>query len=86
MSRNTPLVSEESAGYLARIINRAAASFDVAALSPEEAIEAYTLLDRLTDTLWREHKHVLLPLYQSILERRGVPEDDEPEGSGSTSH
>lgn len=81
MSRDTPLVSEESAGYLARIINRAAASFDVTALSPEEAIEAYMLLDRLTSTLWREHKQVLLPLYLSLLERLGLPEDDEPDGS-----
>jgi hypothetical protein len=86
MSRDEPLVSAESAEYLARIINRAAASFDVAALSAEEAIEAYTLLDRVMDTLWQEHEQVLVPLYRSLLERRGVLEDDEPEDSGSTSH
>lgn len=86
MSRDNRLISEESAGYLARVINRAAASFEVAALSAEEAIEAYMLLDRLMGTLWREHKHVLFPLYRSLLERRGVPEDDEPEDEDGSSH
>jgi hypothetical protein len=89
MSRNTPLISNESAVFLAQIINRAAASFDIAALSAEEAIEAYTLLDRLTDALWREHRHVLLPLYRSILARQGMPDDDEPdepEGTGGATH
>ena len=47
MSRNQPLISEESAHYLAKVVNRAAESFDVSALSTEEAVEVYTLLDRL---------------------------------------
>ena len=91
MSGDKPLISPESAVYLAQILNRVAASFDVAALSNEEVIEVYTLLDRLTGTLWREHKHVLFPLYQAILLRRGLlvddePEDDEPDGSGGDPH
>ena len=35
MSRNVPLISEESARYLAKVVNRAAESFDVSALSTE---------------------------------------------------
>jgi hypothetical protein len=90
MSRDKPLISPESAGYLARVVNRVAASFDVAALSAEEAVELYTLLDRLTGIIWSEHKQVLFPLYQSMLQRRGLLEDDEPEdepeGSGGYRH
>jgi hypothetical protein len=91
MSSEKPLISPESAGYLAQVVNRVAASFDVAALSNEEVIELHTLLDRLTDALWREHKHLLFTLYQAILLRRGLlvddePEDDEPDGSGGDPH
>ena len=93
MSRQKPLLSPESAVYLAQVINRVAASFEVAALSNEEAIELYTLLDRLTDTLWREHARVLVPLYRAMLQRLGVPLDEEPEdeepedeGSGGAPH
>jgi hypothetical protein len=91
MSNDKPLISPESAGYLAQIINRVAASFDVAALSNEEAIEIYMLLDRLTETLWREHKRTLFLLYQAMLQRLGLPvddepDDDEPEGSGGDPH
>ena len=92
MSRNEPLISEESARYLAKVINRAAESFDVSALSTEEAVEVYTLLDRLTQKLWDEHKRVLVSLYQSIFERRGLSqddeddEDDEPEDTGGDLH
>ena len=85
MSRQSPLLSEQSAAYLARVVNRTAASFDVAALSAEEAVEFYMLCDRITDALWREHKQVLLPLYQSLLTRLGVLEDD-PQGTGGDSH
>ena len=49
MSRDTPLISPESALYLAQVVNRVAASFDVSELSAEEAIELYTLLDRPMD-------------------------------------
>ncbi|MCG8423156.1 MAG: hypothetical protein MJE77_35075 [Proteobacteria bacterium] len=89
MSRNQPLISEESAHYLAKVVNRAAESFDVSALSTEEAVEVFTLLDRLTQKLWDEHKRVLVSLYQSIFERRGLSEDDEDdedEEDGSDLH
>lgn len=90
MSRAKPLISPESAVYLAQVINRVAASFEVAALSNEEAIELYMLLDRLTDTLWREHARVLVPLYRAMLQRLGVSLDEEPEdeddGSGGAPH
>ena len=80
--------------HLAKAVNRAAESFDVSALSTEEAVEVYTLLDRLTQKLWNEHKRVLVSLYQSILERRGLSQDDEddeddddePEDTGGGSH
>ena len=84
MSRTAPLIEEQSAGYLDRVVNRAGSSFDVAALSTEEVILIYMLLDRLIDALWRHHQHVLLPLYQSLLERLGLLETDEPEDAGDS--
>ena len=92
MSRNEPLISEESARYPAKVVNRAAEAFDVSALSTEEAVEVFTLLDQLTQKLWDEHKRVLVSLYQSIFERRGLSEDDEddednePEDTGGDLH
>ena len=88
MSRNAPLMAEENGVYLARIVNQAADSFDVAALSNEEAIVVYMLLDRITDALWSEHKRVLLPLYQGLIKDLEEPEedDDDSEGPGSDSH
>ena len=87
MSDAKPLLNDRSAVCLAGVINRAA-SFDVAALSAEEAIEAYTLLDHLMAALWHEHRHVLLPMYQSLLERLGVniDGDDDDGADGGTSH
>lgn len=86
MSRDEPLISDESAVYLARVVNRAAMSFDVAALSGEEAMEVYMLFDRFMSMLWREHQGVLLPLFLSMLEHLDVSENDEPEGSGGDSN
>lgn len=80
MSRRGPLIGDESAGHLIRVVNRAAASFDVAALSIEEVIELYELLERCMDTLWHEHERVLLPLYEALHRQRRDPSDDEPEG------
>ena len=84
MSRDEmrPLIDEMSAAYLARVINRAAESFDVADLSAEEAVAAHMVLDRLTDALWREHKRVLFPLYQALITRLGLSDDD-PNGDNS---
>lgn len=85
MSRDEPFISLESARYLAQVVNRIAASFDVAELSAEEVIELYTLLDRLTETLWREHKHTLLPFYQALTQRLGLLDDDDDEpGDGES--
>lgn len=86
MSRSRPLISEESASYLARVVNRAAASFDVAALSNEEAIEVWMLLNNLVDRLWRAHQPALLPLVHALLDRLGFPPEDEPEGTGGDLH
>ena len=81
MNRGKPLISEESASYLARVVNRAAESFDAAELSTEEAIEVWMLLNGLIDRLWRAHPRALVPLVHSLLDRLGIPEEDEPEGS-----
>lgn len=87
MSDAKPLISDRSAVCLAGVINRAA-SFDVATLSTEEAIEVYTLLDHLMTALWSEHGHVLLPMYHALLERLGVniDGDDDDGADGGTSH
>lgn len=87
MSDDSSLINDRSAVCLAGVINRAA-SFDVAALSTEEAIEVYTLLDHLMTALWREHGRALLPMYHSLLERLGVniDGDDDDGASGGTSH
>ena len=87
MSDEKPLTNDRSEVCLAEVIERTAA-FDVAALSPEEAIEVFTLLDLLMTALWREHGHVLLPMYHSLLERLGVNIDgDVDDGAGGgTSH
>ena len=81
-----PLISPQSARILARVINRAAASFDVAALSAAEAMEVHLLLDQLLKALWDKHKPVLLPLYKNLLERLGLSEDDDSAGNGGESH
>ena len=87
MSAEKPLSNEQSAGLLAEVISRVEA-FDVAALSPEEAIEVFALVDLLMTALWREHGHVLLPMYHSLLERLGVniDGDDDDGADGGTSH
>ena len=88
MSGEDSRSNEQSAGDLAGVIDRAAVLFDVAALSTEEAIEVYRLLDSLMDALWREHGQVLLPQYLSLLERLGVDVDvdDADDADGVTSH
>ena len=87
MSGKNSLSTDRSAGDLTGVVNRAAA-FDVAALSPDEAIEVYELLDSLMEALWREHGEVLLPMYYSLLERLGVDidGDDDDDADGGTSH
>lgn len=79
-----PLIGEEGAGFLAEIINRAAERFNVAALSTSEVVAAFLLLERCTAALWREHKEVLMPLYQGMLDMK-APDDDE-ESNGSDGH
>lgn len=74
------LIDDIAAVHLVSIINHIAESFDVAALSPAEAVAAYTLMDRLTSALWQEHKTVLVPLYRALLTRLGIEDDpDEPD-------
>ena len=79
MSRREPFISEENARHLLRLVNRAAASFDVAALPLEEVMALYVLLERCMDRLWHEHERVLVPLYEA-LHRRHDPSDDESQG------
>ena len=86
MSNDDALIGEDSAVFLSRIANRVAESFDVAALSPEEAVAAFLLLERIQATLFREHKLVLLPLYKEILHLDLSNDNDEPEGSGGNSN
>ena len=88
----SPLISPHTARILARIINRIAASFDVATLSAGEAMATHLLLDRLVDALWEQHRSVLLRLYESLLLRLELSENDDPEddsgpeGDGGESH
>ena len=88
MSGEDSRSNERSAGDPTGVVERAAVLFDVAALSTEEAIEVYKLLDSLMDALWREHGPVLLPMYYALLERLGVDVDgDDEDGADSvTSH
>jgi len=91
MRREGPLISEERAGCLARVVNRVAEAFDVAALSNEEVVEVTMLLDRLAGALLHAHTPVLLPLYELLAESYGwlkddEPEDDEPEDPSGDSH
>jgi hypothetical protein len=90
MSDQKPLISPESAGYLAQVVNRVADSFDVAALSDEEAIELYLLLDRLSSALWEEHKRTLLPLFLGLMTSRTdwfeEDDSDDSDGSGGSTH
>ena len=87
MNSGKPLISEDSALYLASVLNRIAASFDVSELTSEEAIEAWMFLNSLLERLGEGQKRVLLPLFHSLLDRLAVPpEDDEPEGNDGDLH
>jgi hypothetical protein len=93
MSHETPpLIDTVSADYLVQIVNRVAASFDVAALSVEEVIVLQSLLERFNNALWHEHGQSLLLAYRDVAEHPDLPEeddepeDDEPEGSGGLPH
>jgi len=79
MSRREPFISDENAGHVISAVNRMAASFDVAALSIEEVISLYEVLERCMDMLWHKHSHVLAPLY-NVLQEFLDWSDDEPEG------
>ena len=87
MSDESSLTDDRSAVSLTEVLDRTAA-FDVTALSPEEAIEVFTLLDLLMAALWREHRQVLLPMFHALLERLGVNIDgyDDDGAGGGTSH
>ena len=88
MSRDEPLINEKAAGHLAGVINRAAASFDVASLAAEEAMEIFMVLERPMITLWDAHQQVLIPIYESMLRRyrmeHGVDGDNDGESGGSS--
>jgi len=87
MSDDSPLKDDRRAVIMGEAFNRISA-FDVAALSPEEAMDVYMLVDHLMQALWREHGHILLPMYHSLLERLGVKidGDDNDDASDGTSH
>ena len=87
MSDESPRTNDQSEVSLAEVLDRTAA-FDVTALSSEEAIEVFTLLDLLMAALWREHRQVLLPMFHALLERLGVNIDeyDDDGADDGTSH
>ena len=76
MSRKKPLINEQSAVCLARVINRIAMSFDVAALSVEEVVQVHIVLERLTDALVQVHEDMLRSLYQSVTQYSSFSIDD----------
>ena len=80
-NHNDPLISDVSAMYLVSVINRVAASFNVATLSSSEAVAVYILLDRLTDSLRQEHEQVILDLHEKLLSHLttvDVTDSDDP--------
>ena len=83
MSRKEPLISDESAPYLARVINRIVDNFDITALSNEEVLEVWTMLARLMGALWRAHAELLSTFFQVLHERGWDPNSDDPEDSGN---
>lgn len=80
MSHEKPLIDKVSADYLARIVNRVAASFDVAGLSAEEVVVIQALLERFDNALWHEHSQTLLGAYRDVAEHPDEYEPDEDEG------
>ena len=83
MSGSNPLLSEMGASYLAMVVNRVAASFDVSALSTEEVVEICVLLDRFIAALTVDHREIILLLYVSLFKRFGPLPDDDDEPGGS---
>jgi hypothetical protein len=90
MSHDKPLIDSVSAGYLAQIVNRVAAAFDVAALSSEEIIVLQVLLERFDDALWQAHGQALQGAYRDVVEHpeayEGDDDDDDDDGSGGVLH
>jgi len=75
MSHEKPLIDKVSADYLVRLVNRVAASFDVAALSAEEVVVLQLLLERFDNALWHEHEKTMLGAYRDVVEH---PDEYEP--------
>ncbi|MGA9468785.1 MAG: hypothetical protein WBV10_14270 [Exiguobacterium marinum] len=96
MSHEKPLIDSVSADYLVRIVNRVAASFDVAGLSAEEVVVIQALLERFDNALWHEHEKMMLGAYRDVLEHPekyegdededDEPDDDDSEGSSGPPH
>ena len=87
MNGDNPLISEDSAIYLIRVINRVAVSFDAADLAPEEVIEIWMVLNNMIERLGEAHQETLLPLFHALLDRLGVPpENDDSEDNGGDLH
>ncbi len=86
MSGNDPIIGEESAIFLGQVIDRAAASFNVAAMSAGEVLAVFILMERCTAALWREHREVLATVYEGMLSLEVSDDDDEPDGPGGNSN
>ena len=71
-----PLVAARDTHLVASLLNRAAAAFDIAALSVAEAIFLADILDRAIRALWLAHDHDLR-IHLGGSSYQPFPEQDE---------
>lgn len=78
-----PWIDTQDAVVLGGIMNRMAKSFDVAALSVQEALVLYMVLDRAMSALWNCYEKELMQVLLRSLKAMDDEdqEDEEPTGS-----
>ncbi len=81
---SSPFIEDSDAIILARLLNKAAKSFDPSSLTLEQAFVLHLLLDRIMSALWNEYGAEFLQLYRLAMNSSyNDTEEDSDEGSES---
>lgn len=75
-STRQPLLEDEDALLLGRLLNNAFESFDAGRLTTEQGVVLYMMLDRVTEMLWNAHEGAIAHLYARRMIRLGVIKED----------